>query len=133
MLQKIHLFFSQAPTHRSFTFNSRFYTGWSKRFISLKVCGDFRVLISSRFYWNLYFFHQKPWILWLQSVIIPFKIKIIEKPHTQICSHLQEDLEEDWKSSDICVSWCYPETDLETNFLNLETTWIFENVSFSQL
>ena len=39
------------------------------------------------------------------------------------------------KFSDICVSWSSPETDLETNFLNLESrsfeTSVFLNRNFS--
>ena len=34
------------------------------------------------------------------------------------------------KFNDICVSWSSPETDQETNLLNLENRG-FENVSFS--
>ena len=35
------------------------------------------------------------------------------------------------KLNDICVSWSFPKTDLETNFLNLQNR-SFQNVSFPQ-
>ena len=59
MLQKIHLFFSQAPTHRSFTFDLRFYTSWSKRFISLKVCVGFSSFDLISFLLKFMFFSSK--------------------------------------------------------------------------
>ena len=67
------------------------------------------------------FVQQKVWTLWY--VIIPFKIKIIEK--------IFKFQQEVWKFNDICVSWSSQKTDLETNVLNLKN-WSFENVSFSQ-
>ena len=71
-----------APTHHSFTFNSQFlYVLRHMAHLSKPACGIlfFRFcLISVKLY---IFVQQKPWTLWLQNVIISFKIKIIEKSH----------------------------------------------------
>ena len=53
---------------------------------------------------------------------------IIKKPHRPLIFKLQEEF---LKFNDICVSWSFPTTDLETNILNLENRG-FENVIFSQ-
>ena len=51
-------------------------------FISVKSCVGFPFSIPSGFI-NVYIFvQQKAWTLWLYYVITPFKMKIIEKPHT---------------------------------------------------
>ena len=80
------LFFpSRAPTHHSFAFTLRFLYEL-KRNVSLSKTGfwDFPFWIPFRFYESLYFCST----IWfnkihgLFNVITPFKIKIIEKPHT---------------------------------------------------
>ena len=58
---------------------------------------------------------------------------MIEHPHTlfvprPLIFKLQQEV---LKVSDICMSWCSPKTDLETNLLDLESR-SFEKVSFSQ-
>ena len=80
--QKCSLFISRAPTHHSCTFNWWFLydlkhkvhlckTAWNSHF-------RFRFVLI-----KVYNFVQKnACSFWLQSVIIVFKIKIIEKPHT---------------------------------------------------
>ena len=66
-----------------------------------------------------------------KNVIIPFKIKIIEKPHTAFAPrHLIFKLKQEvLKFNDICVSWSSPKNDLVTNFLDLENR-SFENEVF---
>ena len=54
------------------------YTNWSARPVSLEVHVGFSIFDFVSF---LVFAQQKAWILWLSKLIIPFKIKIIEKPH----------------------------------------------------
>ena len=57
---------------------------------------------------------------------------IIKKPHRFASRPLIFKLQEEFlKFNDICVSWSFPTTDLETNILNLENRG-FENVIFSQ-
>ena len=91
---------------------------------------------------KVYFFKQKAWTLWL---IIPFKIKIVEKLYTRLksCTRVWKVVhalapstlifklqQEVLKFSDICVCRSSPKTDVEMNFSNLENR-SFENVSFS--
>ena len=67
----------RAPTHHSFTFDS--YTSCSRRFISLKVCVGFSVFDSVSLLLSLCFCSIKSMDSSTLNVIIPFKIKIIEK------------------------------------------------------
>ena len=60
------------------------YISWSTSFVSQKLCVGFYIFDSVSFLWKFIFFF-KAWTLWLWNVIIPFKIKLIEKPHT-FCS-----------------------------------------------
>ena len=135
MLQKIHSFFFQELqliTVLLLICNS--YTGWSTRSISLKLCEGFSIFHSVSFLLEFFIFvQQKSRTLWLQNVIIPFKIKIIEKPHTVL---LPDPWFLSWnnkfeKFTDICMSWSSRKTDLKTNFLNLENR-SFQCVTFSQ-
>ena len=78
------------------------------------------------------FAQQKVQTLWLKNVIIPLKIKNRKAaysfaPRPLIFKLLQEVL----KFNDTCLSWSFPKTDMETNFVNLENQ-SFENISFSQ-
>ena len=79
----------RAPAHYSFTFNSRFsYELKHKVCISKTACGIFHFRFRFVFI-NVYIFvQQKAWILWLSNVIIPFKAKGIEKPHTVLLPDL---------------------------------------------
>ena len=56
---------------------------WSTSFVSLKMCVGFSIFDSVSFLLvlGLFFFQQKAWILWLENVTIPFKIKIMEKSY----------------------------------------------------
>ena len=105
----------------------------SRRFVSLKAG-----VVLSNFWFRFVFIkvyifaQQNARTLWIY-VIIPFKIKIIENPHTIL-------LQDPWffkmqnkvlKLNDIFVSWSSPKTCMETNFLCLENR-SFENVTFSQ-
>ena len=120
---KTALFFlSRAPNHHNFTFNSQFLYKLKHmvhHFKTVRVIFHFRFrLLFIKFY---IFVQQKAWTLWLPKVVIPFKIKIIEKPHTVLvpdhwflsCNkNIQWYLHEFGKFNDICVSWSSPKTDL---------------------
>ena len=73
---------SRAPTYHSFTFNLQFlYELMHKVCLSKTVCEIFH--FRFRFVFKVYIFvQQNAWTVWLENVIIPFKIKIIEKPQT---------------------------------------------------
>ena len=60
------------------------------------------------------------------NVIIPFKIKIIETPHTVFLADVQQEV---LKFNYICASWSSAKSDLEMDFLSLENR-SFENASF---
>ena len=77
-------FLSRAPTHHSFTFNLRFlYELKHKVRLSKTVCGIFH--FRFRFIFNkVYIFVQQIDL----NVIIPFKIKIIKKPHVVLLPDL---------------------------------------------
>ena len=84
-------FLSQTPTHHSFTFNLRFlYELKHKVRLSKTVCVIFRFRFRFAFTKVYIFVQQNAWTLWLQKVIIPFKIKIIEKSHTQFYSQTSD-------------------------------------------
>ena len=108
------------------------YTSWSTWFISLKLCLVF-FIFDSVYFLLKFIFLLYIWTLWLQNVIIRFEIKIAEKTHTSFAPRPQifKLQQEDWKFSDIRVSWSSPKTDLEMNLLNLENRR-FEYVTFSQ-
>ena len=108
------------------------YTSWSTWFISLKLCLVF-FIFDSVYFLLKFIFLLYIWTLWLQNVIIRFEIKIAEKTHTSSAPRPQifKLQQEDWKFSDIRVSWSSPKTDLEMNLLNLENRR-FEYVTFSQ-
>ena len=77
------VFLSRAPTLRSFTFNLRFLNELKHKFrLSESVCGIFHFRFRFVFIKVYIFVQQNAWTLWLKNVIISFKIKIIEKPHT---------------------------------------------------
>ena len=123
--------FSPAPTHHSFTFNSRFLYELKHKFrLSKRMCGIFHFRFS--------FLFIKPSTKSVNSLnlkrIIPFKFKD-EKNKTKNknkqtknrkTTHafvprppifkLQQDV---LKSNDICVSRSSPKTGLESNFLSL--------------
>ena len=63
------------------------YTSWSTMFISLEVSWDFPFSIPFVFI-KLYFFSTKSMGSCLWNVIIPFKIKITETPHTALLPYL---------------------------------------------
>ena len=105
----------------------------SRRFVSLKVG-----VVLSNFWFRFVFIkvyifaQQNARTLWIY-VIIPFKIKIIENPHTILLQNLWffKMQNKVLKLNDIFVSWSSPKTCMETNFLRLENR-SFENVTFSQ-
>ena len=83
------LFLSRAPTHHSFTFNLQFlYELKHKVFLSKSACGILHFRFRLVFIKVCIFVQQKAWILWLENAIIPFKIKIMEKPLTVLLPEL---------------------------------------------
>ena len=77
------LFFSRAPTHSSFSFDSQLlYSLKHKVHFSKAVCGIFPFSVLSPFFIVYIFVQQKVFTTWIQNVIILCKIKIIEKWHT---------------------------------------------------
>ena len=67
----------------SFTFNSQFlYELKHMVHLSKNMCGIFQFQLRLVFIKVYIFVQQKAWTLFLQNVTIPFRIKIIEKPHT---------------------------------------------------
>ena len=78
-----HFFLSRAPTHYSFTFNLLFlYEMRQKVQLPKTVCGIFHFWFRFVFIKVYTFVQQNVWTLWLSNVLVPFKIKIIQKPHT---------------------------------------------------
>ena len=60
------------------------YMSWSTRFVSLKLCVEFSIFDSVSFLLKfIFFFQRNEWTL-----IIPFIIKIIQKPHTVLLPNL---------------------------------------------
>ena len=98
------------------------YMSWNTRFVPLKLCGIF--------HFGLRFIFNKLYI----SVIIPFKIKIREKPQTVLLPG-PWFLSYNKKLQLLKIQWYLrelklPKTDLVTIFLNLENR-NFQRVSFS--
>ena len=129
----MHFFHSQAPTHHSFTFNSRFlYELKHKVHLSKSVCGIFYFRFRFVFIKVYIFVQQKAWTH-LTYVIIPFRINNNRKTTHSFASgplifKLQQEV---WKFGDICLSWISPKADLETKVLNLGTQ-SFAYFTFSQ-
>ena len=103
---------------------------WNTRSVSLKNCVGFSIFNSVSFLLNFIFFvEQNAWPLSLWNVIIPFKIKVLEKPHTVLLLDLIFKLQQEvLKFSDICLSSSSPKIDLVKSFWNLEN-WSFENLT----
>ena len=82
--------FSFASSNSSLICDS--YISWSTRFVSLKLCVVFSIfdsvslLLKFTFLFNK--MHGPDGTVWLWNVIIPFRIKIIEKPHTVLLPDL---------------------------------------------
>ena len=80
--QKVHSFFFrelQLITVLRLIHDS--YISWSTRFVSLKECWGFSILNSGSFWLSLYFYSTKSMAYLTLKRSIPFKIKIIGKPH----------------------------------------------------
>ena len=123
----MHFFLSWAATHHSFTFNMRILYELKYKLCLCKIVfGIFHFRFCFVFIKVHIFVQQRAWTLALWKVIIPFKIKIIEKPY--LIFKLQQEV---WKFRDIFVNLSSPKTHLEKNFLNLENQ-SFEYVTFSQ-
>ena len=81
-------FLSRAPTHHSFTFNWLFLYEWKyKVCLSKSMCGVFHVRFRFVFI-KIYVFVQQSMNSLTLNVIIPFSIKIIEKPHKVLLPEL---------------------------------------------
>ena len=64
------------------------YMIWSTWFISLKLCGVFYFRFCLAFVKLYISVQQNAWILWLKSIIIPFKIEIIGESHIMLLPDL---------------------------------------------
>ena len=108
-----------------------FYISWGTVFVSLRVCVGFSIFDSVPFLLKfIFFFQQNAWTIWLQNVIILFKIKIIQS-HTQFCPGFLS-----CNSKFFRIQWYLREVELPTSDM---ATWIwnlslqnrsFENVSY---
>ena len=86
---KKKLFLSRAQTHHSFTFNSQFLPELKhKVHLSKSVFEIFHFRFRFVFIKVWFFVQEKASTLWLEKVIIPFKIEIIGKPHTLLLPDL---------------------------------------------
>ena len=110
------------------------YASWSTRFISLELCVGFSIPSFLSVLSKLIFLFNKNMDCLPLKLIIPFKIKTIEKPHSfaprpssQIFKLHQGVLKIQW----YCVSWSFPKTCQETNFSNLNRS--FEYATFSHV
>ena len=96
------------------------YTSWSTRSISLKLLARFSIFNSVSFLLKFVLFNKKHWLFQTKNGIIPFKLKVIQKPYKVLlpdlwflsCSNKLKKFND--------VSWSSHKTDLEMNFLNLE-------------
>ena len=65
------------------------YMSCSTRFVSLKLRVGFSIFHFHFGFIKVYIFaQQNAWTLWLQNIIIPFSIKLIEKPHTVLLPYV---------------------------------------------
>ena len=106
--KKCSLFSFLSPNLSVLQFYLRFlYELKHKVHLSKTVCESFHFRFQFVFIKVYIFVQEKAWTLWLENIISPFKIKIIEKPgsffslRVLIFKLQQEAL----KFSDIYVSW----------------------------
>ena len=117
-------FLSRGPTHHSFTFNFRIL-------YQLKYKVGLSKTVHRIFHFRFCFFFIK--FIFLFNKQNSFqnqnnrKVTYSFAPWALLFRLQPEVL----KFSDICVSWSFPKTDLEANFLNLESQ-SFEDISFSR-
>ena len=64
------------------------HMSWNARFVSKTMCGIFHFRFCFVFIKVYIFVQQNAWLLWLKNAIIPFKIKIVEEPHTVLLTDL---------------------------------------------
>ena len=127
--QNVLFFLSQAPVLYSFTFNSQFLFKMNpKVYLSTTVCGIFHFWFCLTFIKVCFFCSKKVWTFWLQDNITPFKIRMIEKPHTVLLVDLQF-LSCNKKFKNSMKMLC--KTGLEINLLNSEDQR-FEYFTFSK-
>ena len=127
--KKCRLFFFCARTsaHHSFTFNLRFlYELKHKVHLSKTVCGIFHFWFCFVFIKVYILVQQNAWTLWFYNIIAPFKVKIIEKPHTVLIPAVWFLSCNKFQNSKIsaCCELELPKTDLVTHFLHTEN-WSF--------
>ena len=127
-------FFFCEPQLFSFTFKLRLLYELKCKVHHL-LCVGFSIFDCLVFIKIYIFVPQKAWTLWLWTVIITFKIKIIQNPHTLLLPDLwflswNKNI---WYFNDICVSWRSPETGDELFTLRKLKFWvcqIFSIVTF---
>ena len=127
--RKNPFFFCEFQLITNLLLTRNFYTSWSTRFISLKLCVGFSIFDSVSFLLKFIFCLTKS----MDSLTLKrhnsFQNKNDRKGTLRTLTFkLQQEV---WKFSDIYLSWNSPKTDLGTNFLNLEHRG-FEYATFSQ-
>ena len=80
-------FLSRAAIHHSFTFNLQFLYELKHKVHPSKTM-RFSIFNTVSLLTFIFLFNKNAWTLWLQKVIIPFKIKTIEKPQTVLLPNL---------------------------------------------
>ena len=117
-------FLSRGPTHHSFNFNFRIL-------YHLKHKVGLSKTVHRIFHFRFRFFFIKFMFLFNKQNSFQNqnnrKVTYSFAPWALLFRLQPEVL----KFSDICVSWSFPKTDLEANFLNLESQ-SFEDISFSR-
>ena len=86
--KKCPIYFFELQTHHSFTINLRFLYELKDKVLSKTVYGIFHFGFRFVFVKVYIFVELKVLTLWLYNFLIPFKIKIIEKPHTVLLPQL---------------------------------------------
>ena len=107
------LFLSRAAIHHSFTFNLQFLYELKHKVHPSKTLYEI-FHFQYRFIIKVYIFvQQNAWTLWLQKVIIPFKIKTIEQPQTVLLPSTS-DFQVTIRS--IKIQWYLHELELSKNW-----------------
>ena len=119
----MHTVFSHKLQLNSFNLICNSYTSWSSWVISIKLCGIFH------FWYHLIFI--KPLIVVQSMVYLALKChNSSQNKNDRKATHrfaprplIFKLQQEDWKFSDICMSWSSPKTDLEKNLMYPDVFW----------
>ena len=130
--KKCSLFSFEGSNSSQFTFNSQFlYELKHKVYLSKTVCGIFHFRIRLVFIQVCIFVQQKAWSFTLKHYNSSQNKNNRKATPSFALRPLIFKLQQVWKFDNLCVSWSFRKTDLETNFLNLEYR-SFKYVTFFQ-